>query len=129
MVSFENLLLKEGSPIYMQIMQYIEQGIASGSIKEGDEMPSRRKLSALLGVNPNTVQKAYALLEKKDIVVSNAGAKSYVKAGKTQSEQMKTQFIRQELQQMIAKMQRLTLEKEEVLQMIDTLWEETGEET
>ena len=66
-ISFEDFILQDDSPIYMQIIRYVKRGIVSGVIQNGDEMLSRRALSALLGVNPNTIQKAYHLLEEEGI--------------------------------------------------------------
>ena len=63
MVDFEKIKMDGSGPIYMQLIAFVKQGLASGEVKFGDEMPSRRVLSALLGINPNTVQKAYALME------------------------------------------------------------------
>lgn len=78
MIDFEGFVQTEGQPIYLQIMRYIKQGLASGIIADGEELPSRRALSAYLTVNPNTVQKAYRLLEEEGLVQSHAGAKSFV---------------------------------------------------
>ena len=58
MVSFGGFRPEGSEPIYLQIVGYIKRGIVAGEIPSGDELPSRRMLSALLGVNPNTVQKA-----------------------------------------------------------------------
>ena len=58
MISFDEFAPAPGTPIYRQILRYIQRGAAAGRIQDGDELPSRRVLSALLGVNPNTVQKA-----------------------------------------------------------------------
>ena len=55
MLSFSGFRLEDGSPIYQQIIRYLEQGIAAGTIRDGDGLPSRRVLSAQLGVNPNTI--------------------------------------------------------------------------
>ena len=65
MISFDSFVMEEGVPLYQQILLYVKRGIAGGTIQDGDELPSRRVLSALLGVNPNTVQKAYRLLEEE----------------------------------------------------------------
>ena len=54
MVSFDDLVLLDGMPIYQQILRHVKLGIAGGTIAPGDALPSRRVLSALLGVNPNT---------------------------------------------------------------------------
>ena len=86
MVSFDGLRLGDGGPIYQQIVRYLQRGLAAGTICAGDELPSRRVLSARLGVNPNTVQKAYRLLEEAGLIASHAGAKSFVSAGPAEIE-------------------------------------------
>ena len=55
MITFEGFRPEDGVPIYLQIIKYLKQGIVSGAVADGDELPSRRVLSATLGVNPNTV--------------------------------------------------------------------------
>ena len=67
MIRFEEIKLDENSPIYMQIIDFIRGGLAAGTIVYGDELPSRRMLSAILGINPNTVQKAYAVPHRKKL--------------------------------------------------------------
>ena len=76
MVSFGTFVRTGDAPIYTQIVQFIRRGLAAGTILSGDELPSRRVLSALLGVNPNTIQKAYRILEDGGLIQSHSGAKS-----------------------------------------------------
>ncbi|MBQ3125939.1 MAG: GntR family transcriptional regulator, partial [Clostridia bacterium] len=64
MIDFDCFIIEDGSPIYWQIILYLKRGAVAGSVQDGDELPSRRVLSARLGVNPNTVQKAYRMLEE-----------------------------------------------------------------
>ena len=52
MVSFSSFRAVGGTPIYLQIQNFIRRGCIAGTIQNGDELPSRRVLSALLGVNP-----------------------------------------------------------------------------
>ena len=78
MISFEDFVLGDGYPIYLQIIRHIKQGIAAGAIGHQEEVPSRRVLSALLGVNPNTIQKAYHMLEDEgDHCLQIRGQKLY----------------------------------------------------
>ncbi len=56
------------SPIYQQIIDQIKAQVADGALKKGDRLPSVRELSADLGVNMNTVYKAYRELESQGIV-------------------------------------------------------------
>src|SRR5262245_46097392 len=64
-----------GSPIavFTQIQNQILFDVASGHLKAGDRAPSGRDLALLLGVNPNTVMKAYRDLELGGIVESRRG--------------------------------------------------------
>ena len=78
MISFNSLILDDKSPIYLQIVMFIKRSIASGEVTLDDEMPSRRGLSALLGVNPNTAQKAYAALEEEGLIRSMPGKGSFI---------------------------------------------------
>jgi len=66
LISFDNFLIEDTSTIYQQIIYFVQRGIVAGSIENGDEMPSRRVLSAWIGVNPNTIQKAYRILEDEE---------------------------------------------------------------
>ncbi len=73
MISFDSFIAQDGVPIYLQIVKHIKSGIVSGTVVNGDEVPSRRVLSALLGVNPNTIQKAYKMLEDDGFIQSVSG--------------------------------------------------------
>ena len=92
MIQIDTFMQGEGVPIYQQIIRYVKQGIAAGTIRDGEELPSRRALSALLTVNPNTIQKAYRLLEEEGLVQSHAGAKSYVRATEQQRQALRRDF-------------------------------------
>ncbi len=65
-------------PIYIQIMDHVKGLILSGQIKEGEQIPSIRDLSASLKVNPNTIQRAYQELEREDLIESRRGMGNYV---------------------------------------------------
>lgn len=126
-ISFEQFVLEEGSPIYVQIIRHIKRGIVAGTIVNGDEMPSRRVLSALLGVNPNTVQKAYRTLEDEGIIASHAGAKSYVVADAVRAAQIRAQLLENDSRAVVGALRQMGLTKEEALTLIDRLWEEKEE--
>ncbi len=70
--------LKSRTAIYEQIYKKTVELIIKGELKENDQMPSVRALSAEISVNPNTIAKAYAMLEKDGIIYSLAGRGSFV---------------------------------------------------
>lgn len=126
MISFEAFRQTDGTPIYLQIIRYIQQGLAAGTIRDGDELPSRRVVSALLAVNPNTVQKAFRLLEDEGLVVSRAGAKSYVQASPQQIAALRRVLLETEMQAMVDAAKRIGLTREEAHRLLDTLYDKEG---
>lgn len=65
-----NLDYQSRTPIYEQIVSTIERYVALGVLKENEQIPSIRELAANLGINPNTVKKAYDILENKKVITS-----------------------------------------------------------
>lgn len=124
MVSFDDLVLVEGVPIYQQILRHVKLGIAGGTIPHGETLPSRRVVSALLGVNPNTVQKAYRLLEEEGLIQSRSGAKSCVAADEAARARVRGDLLREEAQSVVAAMKRMGLSRQEALDLIAQHWEE-----
>ena len=126
MIQFDSFMQAEGVPIYQQIIRYVKQGIAAGTIRDGEELPSRRVLSALLAVNPNTVQKAFRLLEDEGLVTSRAGAKSYIQATPEQIAALRRALLETEMQAMVDAARRMGLTREEAHRLLDTLYDKEG---
>ncbi len=123
MVSFENFIMEDGSPIYLQIIRHIKRGIVSGAVAAGDEMPSRRVLSAILGVNPNTVQKAYKMLEDEELISSHSGARSFVSVSPGKPEEIRRQLIEEDMGAAVAAMKQMGISRDEAVSLIIKLWE------
>lgn len=128
MCNFGGFVPADGLPIYLQIVRYVERGVAAGTIADGEELPSRRVLSAQLGVNPNTVQKAYRLLEEEGLITSRSGAKSEVCAPPEQAAALRTRLLEQEIAGFVRSLRQSGLEKEAALELIDRLWDRKEEE-
>ena len=65
-------------PIYAQIVAQIGQAIARSELSPGDKLPAVRKLASELVINPNTVARAYTLLEQEGLVRTKTGAGTFV---------------------------------------------------
>lgn len=124
MISFEGFMIDGHSPIYAQLVRFIKSGVAAGTIQNGDEIPSRRELSALLGVNPNTIQKAFRILEEENVVFSRTGAKSYVTADETMAASFRTQLAEGDTRTLIGGLKQLGLKKGDALRLMEHLWDE-----
>ena len=65
-----NLDYQSRIPIYEQIVNNIEKYVAVGILREKSQIPSIRELANNLGINPNTVKKAYDILENKGVIMT-----------------------------------------------------------
>lgn len=123
MISFDSFTAQDGIPIYLQIVKHIKSGIVSGTIVNGDEVPSRRVLSALLGVNPNTIQKAYKMLEDEGLMASHSGAKSYMCLDAETAGIVRRQLLESDAIAIIHAWKQMGLDKQEALALIENHWE------
>lgn len=127
MIDFGAFLAEDGTPIYLQIIKYLKQGVVSGAVADGDELPSRRVLSALLGLNPNTVQKACRMLEEEGLLVSHAGAKSCVRVTPELRERVRAELIRSDAVAAASAFRRMGVPLEEAIELVKRAYEEAEE--
>lgn len=123
MVSFERFIPGDG-PIYQQIVLYIKREISAGNVCSDDEMPSRRVLSSLLGVNPNTVQKAYKILEDEGIIQSHSGAKSLIVLDEKMRKKIRTDLLETDARNAVRTLKQMGISKEEAFSLIERFWKE-----
>ena len=124
MISFDEFILEDSGPVYLQIIRYIKQGIASGSIGSREEVPSRRALSTLLGVNPNTIQKAYAELERCGVVYSIPGRGSFVTSQPDRVTELHRKQLMDEVAVTLKKAKSHGLTKDIILFTVSEIWDE-----
>lgn len=125
MISFNEFSMQDGSPIYQQILLYIKRGVIAGIVKDGDELPSRRVLSALLGVNPNTVQKAYRLLEEEQLIQSLQGSKSTMVLTEEKIAAIREELLEADAKGAVQKLKQMGISKEEAVSLINKYWEDS----
>ena len=123
MISFDLFTIEDGSPIYLQILRFIKRGVVSGAIQDGDELPSRRVLSSLLGINPNTVQKAYRTLEEEGLIESRSGAKSCMVLRHETIGHIRSELLHSDIISVVGALKQSGTTKEEALRLIAQNWE------
>lgn len=77
-IAMINLDYRSGIAIYEQVVKSIERLIHCGGLEKDQKLPSVRELSTELSVNPNTIQKAYSVLEQKGMIYSVKGRGNFV---------------------------------------------------
>lgn len=85
---------QDSRPIYEQIVENFKLQIYKGILQPDDQMPSVRSLSMELSTNPNTVQKAYAELERQGFIYTVKGRGNFVKSNEILKDNKKEELIK-----------------------------------
>ncbi len=108
-----------GVPVYRQVMDQIKFHIASGILKPGDELPSTRRLSSRLGVNPMTVSKSYSFLEREKVLERRPGLPLVVSAlGPESIQEAKLEQLRQSFKGIVTVVHQLEIDPRQALDLL-----------
>jgi GntR family transcriptional regulator len=116
-----------GVPLYLQIESQLKHAIAAGALKQGDTLPSVRKLAADLRINPNTVARAYQNLERGGVIRTVPGGGTFVAnsvPGLLKSEKLKR--LRPFAIQIAVEGTQLRLTPNEILKLVEEALDELG---
>jgi len=69
---------RSGVPIYVQIVEQVQQAVAAGKLKPGDQLPTVRQLASEIRVNFNTVARAYRMLDEAGLISTQQGRGTYI---------------------------------------------------
>ena len=109
--------LDSDRPIYSQILERIQMQIAAGIYEPGEKIPSVRELAADAGVNPNTMQKALAELERRNLVVTLRTSGRVVTEDLNMIRETKNQLAKEQIDDFLKRMKALGFEREDILIM------------
>ena len=107
----------DSRPIYVQIMDEVRRGMATGALVSGDPLPSVRQLAADLKVNPNTVAQAYRELEREGLAYVQRGQGTFVGSSRHIDDD-RTALARELAQRSLVEAARLGLGTEDFIQAI-----------
>lgn len=114
-----------GKPIYEQIMVQVKEAILKGYLKQGDSLPSVRKLAMSLSVTPNTVAKAYQILEREKVIVTIRGKGAFVSENISyEMNQDKLEEIQEKARGILIELKYLGFDEEEVINLIKQIYKE-----
>lgn len=111
-------------PIYLQIIELIKRAIATGELIPGDKLPSVREMSTSLGVNPNTLQRAYGELERLGITYTRRGMGSFVCEGKEDPEELQYNMGKKIAEKFLKDMKNLGIPKDDAIKIVQELEKE-----
>lgn len=102
-------------PIYEQLVEGLEREIVTGLLGPKAQLPSIRELSSVLGVNPNTVQKALGELDRLGVVVSAPGRGVFVAEDAAEKIRERMSFRLAEIQDLASALAKAGISEESVL--------------
>lgn len=116
-----------GIPIYQQIVSDLKGRMLSGKLKDGDRLPSVRELADVYGVNPNTVQRVFAELERDGLTSTRRGIGTFVSTDPDLLRTLRTQAAQEVMDEFILKVKQLGLSKDDIREALNAAWDK-GEE-
>ena len=108
---------RDARPLYVQICDGIRQQILSGILAEGDRLSSVRELATALTINPNTIQRAYSILEEDGWIVCVPGKGNFVGAVPAIAD-ARQKALWQELDELCKRMEYAGISKDALLRYL-----------
>lgn len=127
MISFHELELNHELPVYVQIINHVKRQILIGEAVEDEALPSRREIATVLNVNPNTVQKAFKIMEEEGFVVPMKNAPSRIHLTEELTEEIRQEMTVGLVSEFVRKAKANKLSFRKVVELLNDLWEESEE--
>lgn len=112
-------------PVYEQIIKHVEEQVLTGILKEGDKLPSVRSLSVKLSINPNTIQKAYTELDRRQLIITVPGKGSFISEKAIEVVGANSREKMTELNKIIRELALAGVTKEEIINNIEEVFNNT----
>lgn len=116
---------KDNRPLYEQIAERFQVLIERGVLKPQEQMPSVRSLAMDLSINPNTIQKAYAELERRGYIYTVKGRGNFVSYDEELKEKRRSQQL-EEFRTKAVQAMEVGVTKAELLQIVNEIFEKEG---
>ena len=110
--------LNSDRPIFIQIIEHLELDIVSGKLPPGAKVASVRELASDAAVNPNTMQRALAEMERRGLMHTERTSGRFVTDDENAIKALRKKIASDGVEKFTAQMKRLGLQKDEVLNMI-----------
>lgn len=106
----------DDTPVYLQIMNQVKVRIAAGILQPGEKIAPVRELAMEAGVNPNTMQKALAELEREGVLYSKRTSGRFVAENEKQTQGLQQQMAASQMENYLAAMQQLGYDSEQAVE-------------
>ncbi|MGI6011609.1 MAG: GntR family transcriptional regulator [Ruminococcus sp.] len=110
-------------PLYEQVAEKLQKMIVKGILAQNEQLPSVRNLAMELSINPNTIQRAYSLLEQEGYIYPVKGRGNFVSPPENFMGERKESFFK-ELDELLAQGHDLGVSRQEVREHVDSVYKE-----
>ncbi len=122
-----DIRLEGKAPIYEQLYNGIAQLISSERLKPDEKLPAVREVAKQLGINPNTVQKAYAQLEQAGLIYSMPAKGSYVAQRTNAAAALRAEAVKR-LEASLGDAKKSGIPRGDVEALVDKIWSDDRNE-
>jgi GntR family transcriptional regulator len=122
-LNFYELKLNNREPVYMQAALYVKRQILLRRAVSGDKLPSRREIAAQLNINPNTVQKAFKLMEDEGYVRTSSTLGSEIFVDEAVFSRIEEELTKELVKEFINSAKEIHLSFKTVVELISEHWE------
>ena len=110
---------KSGIPIYTQIIDEMTMRSASRAYEPGEKLPSVRDLAMDAGVNPNTMQRALAELERRGLVFSERTSGRFVTKEAGVLKELHEELAGKYFEEFCEKLRKIGMDKAEIVEVLE----------
>ncbi|MCL6479147.1 MAG: GntR family transcriptional regulator [Peptococcaceae bacterium] len=108
-------------PIYLQIVQRLCRQLVRGELRAGDKLPSVRELALQTGVNPNTVQRVYAELERMALTETRRGLGTYITGNEARLRELREELRTELINGFVADMREMGFTPAEIIEGVNRI--------
>lgn len=120
--------LDSDRPIYAQLVERIQMQIVSGYYPPGGRLPSVRELAMVAAVNPNTMQKAFAELERSGLIITQRTNGRTVTEDAEMIQRIRRELAKEHLDVFFTRMKELGYTRKEIVDLIQQVYERENDE-
>ncbi len=122
-LNFYELKLNNKDPVYLQAALFVKRQILLRKAVSGDKLPSRREVAAQLSINPNTVQKAFKLMEDEGFVRTSSTLGSVIYVDDAVFRRIEEELTRELVRSFVESAKEIHLSFKTVVELISEHWE------
>lgn len=118
-----NVKFNNRDPVYLQVVRYFKEEIATGRLAAGQGIPSRRELAGLFQINPNTAQRAYKEMEAQSLITTEGNSPSRITMDEGVLHLIRSELLQEAVEVFVGSVMKITVSMDELLQLVKEKYE------